>query len=230
MSRKNIILLVALFTLLIVSNIEVNAFSPYNERVELIIEDSAYDAWKEAQMPKHGASSVGDYGHLITYIGSDQCMTSYLYQFMDDIPATAINYLVANGWTITVTDAPVYLDGWNVAGYTDFSVNQIFITTSYSFDGLYYDPGLALVHEIGHVVYRKLAKSTDIGRETIYRFYGNEVGELYYHDGQNRDYICKSLEEAMAQFFYEYIYYPFETSAVAPTISGLYSTVLNGGI
>ena len=71
-------------------------------------------------------------------------------------------------------------------------------------------------------------KSTDIGRKTIGRFYDNEVGELYYHDGQNREYICRYMEEAMAQFFYEYIYYPFETNAVAPTISGLYSSVLGG--
>ncbi len=131
------------------------------------------------------------------------------------LPDSVKNYLTENDWHILLTESSIFLNNVDVAGFARFGEKRIYINTNYGF----YTPEETLYHEIGHVVYYMIIPGFDMN-------YLNELSNITFHGNGNSEYIVTQKMEAMAQFFYEYMFYPEELEAKAPNLYRIYRNSL----
>lgn len=223
---KKLILVLSTFIIVTLSTITAHA-EPIEinttDREEVIVEDEAYQIWKESHKPKYGDISSNNYSDLITvmYFGNEEdgvYVTQYLYKYMDLMPSKVVSYLRENGYKIYVQDVVEFAPNVTVSGYTNFDTNEIFVSLSTE-----NDIGMILCHEIGHVVYRKM---TRIQYKELYNM-NETVNQIYFHENMNWPYICFRYEESLAQMYYEYLMYPFELrDGKAGELFYMYNSVL----
>ena len=187
-------------------------------REEIVIDNPDYQLWKDAFKPYRGQISKNDYSYMISF-EDDVTEEDRLYTYccMDNIPLKVTNYLIENGWKIEVTNKLIpWKDGKSfVSAYTSFPEHKIYLSNSQ----ISHDIRISLTHEIGHVV------SLQMLYDEIYDanyFRVNSLDNLYFPDNCCTNYICNSYVESLAQSFYEYLYYPFETAEVVPGLYNIY--------
>lgn len=191
-------------------------------RDQIFIKDNEYISWKADRKPKLGDKSINDYSNIVSIKGNVSTdILQYSYQFLDLLPEAMINHLKDNGWSIILSEEQLVFDkGFGSVyadGCTDYAAKTI---TLYANEKAM---NIAVIHEIGHVFHDEIIY--DILQKNGYGTLNHsEFANIYYHDDQNRDYICGRHSEAVAQCLYEYIFYPVEMEKSVP---GLF-TIFNG--
>ena len=187
----------------------------------LTVNSVEYQMWQQANKPSFDKVAINDYSDLVVNL-SDAKYTNYLYQYLDDVPESVLNHLRSKGWMIFIEDHSYLNNGCEVAGYTQFYGGPRIISISTTYENC--DPGVALIHEIGHVIYFEMTNTAEFHLYSdIVTF---ELDVTTYHDNSFQEYIHWRNTEEIAEFFYDYIYYPVETAGTAPYISAFYNTIL----
>lgn len=188
--------------------------------------DDAYTAWRLAKNPEGKVSST-NYSDMIIVDSTvpAEFDMGILNAYLDQIPQVAISTLRNNGWKIIVTSYPktYYPIPLNIeiGGFCDTTAKMIVIP--------YDDAGRVVTHELGHAVFcangfniidtvNKDWRLTNIGDSEA------EIENVVLHTNETLYYYYDALEK-YAEVFGEYIYYPLELQATAPTIFKIYNDI-----
>lgn len=188
--------------------------------------DDAYIDWRFAKSPV-GKTSSTDYSDIVSVddsVPSDFEMGN-MNAYLDQIPAVAINMLRTGGWKIVVTTSPkayfpIELQN-DISGFCDTDRKLIVVPYDYA--------GHVVTHEIGHAVFcgnglgiiniaNQDWRLTNIGDPEA------EIEKVVLHLNETLYYYYDALEK-YAEVFGEYIYYPLELQATAPTIFKIYNDI-----
>jgi hypothetical protein len=136
-------------------------------------------------------------------------ITTYLFVLPDKV----YNQLISDGWKIILTESDESTA--TLYGRTNHRTKEIYLYA----DHLGFE--WATLHEIGHVLYRHYAMDA-FNAAGIRTCNAEELTAIYFHEGENRDYITGKTQEAIAQSYVEYLLYPAELKACSPTVYNIW--------
>ena len=188
--------------------------------------DDAYIDWRFSKSPV-GKTSTTDYSDIVSVDSSvpAEFNMGNMNAYLDQIPAVAMNMLRTGGWKIVVTTDPkAYFPikvQHEVYGFCDMQRKLIVVPYNHA--------GHVVTHEIGHAVFSGAGlgiinianqdwRLTTIGDPEA------EIEKVVLHNNNTPYYYYDALEK-YAEVFGEYIYYPLELQATAPTIFKIYNDI-----
>lgn len=194
------------------------------EGTPVVLNIPGYEEWKSSNKVQTNQVPLRDYSYIVKWQPDVDLMDVVeVYLYLDKIPACILEYMEANGWVfhLYTGDLAVFYEGYaNIAGLTNFGSKVIQVSTTMNLT-----PGEILVHEIGHVLHKKMLK-TEINQLTCNDVNSVHLQNVYYHDRGNTTYTRLHHDEMVAQLLWEYLFYPFEMNEVTPELFTIFNAKL----
>lgn len=192
-------------------------------REEYVIEDPEYVVWREDTYPEKGEYKEVSVPISVTALdtGVTQDEFNYVVECISCIPEEFVRYCSKDGWVVQITSTGNELgsQGYeNVIthGQTNHEEKTITVHSDYS-DCIY--------HEFGHIL-EEYARE-ELEEAGFFELTADtELSVLYNHNADNSVYIYLNHGEQLAESFYDYIWYPREMQAQAPTLYRIYSDTI----
>ncbi len=195
-------------------------------RSEFLVEDEEYINWRNESMPVYGGSSSVTLPISVNALddGVTEDDINYVNNCLSNIPSNFLKKAADDGWVVNIVSNGDFkntlVDGYNalqVRGETDRENKTVTVGTDYL---------ECIYHEFGHVLaeeycYEQLVEAGyyDIDEKT-------ELSTLYNHNAYGSVYIYLNPAEQLAESFYDYIWYPREMQAQAPSLYKIFEDTI----